>query len=40
VTGELPAVTAVDLFNEWWPWVQAVALVGVFGVSYLVGIKS
>lgn len=31
--------TAVDLFVEWWPWCQAVALVGVFGVMALVGVK-
>lgn len=38
MTGE--PVTAVALFAQWWPWVQTVALVGVFGVMYLVGVKS
>ena len=32
-------VTAVALFAQWWPWCQAVALVGVFAVMALVGVK-
>lgn len=34
-----PVTTAVDVFNAWWPWCQAVALVGVFGLMTLVGVK-
>jgi hypothetical protein len=32
-------VLAVDLFNAWWPWCQAVALIGVYAVMTLVGVK-
>lgn len=34
-----PVVTAVQLFNEWWPWCQAVALLAVFAGMALLGIK-
>lgn len=34
-----PEITAVQLFAEWWPWCQAVALLMVFAAMAVLGLK-